>query len=73
MAVFGLPNTSVQYGPELGALFYQKQHVFALLGPHSTLILQADKQGEMDSWISALDPLHVGVLLSKQGNEQTSK
>ncbi|KAJ3100590.1 hypothetical protein HDU97_002120 [Phlyctochytrium planicorne] len=65
MAVFGLPNSSVQYGPELGALFQQKENVFALLGQHSTLILQAEKQTDMDSWLSALDPLHVGAMLSK--------
>ncbi|KAJ3210098.1 kinesin-like protein Klp8 [Dinochytrium kinnereticum] len=70
VAVFGLPNTSVQYGPELGALYYQKELVFALLGPHSTLILQAEKKGEMDSWISVLDPLHVGAMLSRLGNAQ---
>ncbi|KAJ3065134.1 kinesin-like protein Klp8 [Podochytrium sp. JEL0797] len=72
LAIFSLANTKIQFGASLGSTFQGKSNVFAIHSKDCSLLLQASSAAEMNAWLSAVDPLRAGVLLSRKRDVSNS-
>ncbi|KAJ3082569.1 kinesin-like protein Klp8 [Quaeritorhiza haematococci] len=61
-----LADVTIQYSRDLWSIL-QRDHVFALYTKYYSILLQAGSEEEMKDWVSVIDPLHFGAVLSRHG------
>ncbi|KAJ3050350.1 kinesin-like protein Klp8 [Rhizophlyctis rosea] len=66
VGMVGLSDVTVQYTKDLWSIL-QRGHVFAIYTKYHSVLLQAASEDDMKEWVGAVDPLHVGAVLSHKG------